>query len=332
MTFRSSLLIALGVAPVAMLVVQACGGGDDNTNTTPSDAGKDLSTPADSGPKLPTTSLKVLSDMKEDVDADLSCMGKGEMDAGIVIPDGGADGGPAPMIGEPVKTVFKVLEFGGGGSDIVVGANVDLFYKNTLTMGEPEAKGVTDDKGLVTLEVPFGKRFTYRVNPNMNLRTFVYFDSEYIRKLSGNYELTAITKSKYDQFALAITGKTGFLTAAGTGIYSARVTDCQDRNIQFAIVELVDAATGTPLPTGPGDTELKDVHYLSDQDLPSTNRYWTSRSGLIAAINVPDAKSGKKIKAIAKGIYGGSTEIRKFAEVDLEITAEAVNFRGIAVK
>jgi hypothetical protein len=325
MTFRTSLLVVLGVVPLALLATQACGGSDDTGNNNPTtDAGKDTAV-ADTGPKLPTTSLKVLNSMKEDVDADLSCMGKGGPDSGLD-PDAGA------MSGDMIDQSFKVLEFGGGGSDIVVGANVDLFYKNTLTMGEPEVKGVTDDKGLVTLKVPFNTRFTYRVNPNMNLRTFVYFDSDQIKKLGSTYELTAITKSKYDQFALAITGKTGFLTADGTGIYSARVTDCQDRNIQFAIVEIVDAATGTALPTGPGDTDLKPVHYLSDNDLPSVDRYWSSRSGLVAAINVPQTSASKKLKAVAKGIYGGSTEIRKFAEVDLEITAAAVNFRGITVK
>jgi hypothetical protein len=330
-SLRSSFLALVIASPIVALSVQACGSSDDPPATNPGvDSGKDTAT-ADTGPKLPTESLKVLSSTKEDIDADLSCLGKGSPDGGVDI-DGGVDGGPAPMVGDLVDTTFKVVEFGGGSSDIVVGGSLDLFYKNTLSMGEPEAKGTTDDKGLVTLKIPFGKPFTYRVNPNTNLRTFVYFDSDAVTKLSGTYEATAITKSKYDQFALAITGKTGFLIADGTGIYSARVDDCQGRHISNAIVELVDATTGTALPTGPGDTDLKPIHYLTDNDLPSTGRYWTSRSGLVASINVPDTKSGKKIKAVAKGMYGGSTEIRKFAEVDLEITASAVNFRTLAVK
>jgi hypothetical protein len=330
---KSSWLIPLCTIPVVLLSMQACGGSDEDPQVA-ADAGKDTGgTVKDTGPTSPTTPLKVLNSMKEDVDADLSCMGKGLPDAGVPSVDGGVDGGPAPMVGDPVDISFKVLEFGGGSSDIVVGANVDLYYKNTLLMGDPEVKGVTDAKGIAVLKIPFGKPFTYRVNPNTNLRTFVYFDSDAVTKLGSNYELTAITKSKYDQFALAITGKTGFLTAPGTGIYSARVHDCQGREISNAVVELVDAATGTALPTGPGDTDLKPIHYLSDQDLPSTGRYWTSRSSLIAAINVPETKAGgKAIKAIAKGLFGGSTELRKFAEADLEITAEAVNFRTIATK
>lgn len=329
-SLRSSFLALVIASPIVALSVQACGSTEEPLVASKADAGRDTAV-VDSGPKLPSESLKVLSAAKDDIDADLTCLGKGSPDAGIDL-DGGVDGGPAPMVGDPVDTVFKVVEFGGGSSDIVVLGNLDLFYKNTLSMGEPEAKGTTDDKGLVTLKIPFGKPFTYRVNPSTNLRTFVYFDSAPVTKLGRTYEVTAITKSKYDQFALAITGKTGFLIADGTGIYSARVEDCQGRNISNAIVELVDALTGTALPTGPGDTDLKPIHYLTDNDLPSTGRYWTSRSGLVASINVPDTKSGKKLKAIAKGIYGGSTELRKFAEVDLEITASAVNFRTLAVK
>jgi len=331
-------LSGLSVA-VSALALQACGGSDDDTPATTdagTDAGKD--TGADSGPKLPTEPLKVLNAAKVDVDADLSCMGK-TGDAGTADVGGGdeagTDGGTAPKPGDLVDQSFKIVEFGGGGSDIVVDADVDLFYKNTLLGGDPETKGKTDSKGLVTLKVPFGQRFTYRVNPNSALRTFVYFDSDAVtaKSLTGTYEMTAITKSKYDQFALAITGKTGFLTAPNTGIYSARVHDCAGNQVSNAVVEIVDAATGTPLPTGPGDADLKPVHYLTDNDLPSTGRYWTSRSGLVAAINVPETKAGgKRLKAIAKGLYGGSTELRKFAEVDLEITATAVNFRALSPK
>jgi len=329
--FRFAALGVLSLGSVA-LSLQACGSDENNdqpNNTT--DAGKDARGDTAAPPQL-TESLKVLSPDKVDIDADLSCMG-GAGDAGADA--GGEAGGPAK--GDLVDVTFKVVEFGGGGSDIVVNADVDLFYKNTLLAGGPDATGKTGstdpNRGLVTLKIPFGEKFTYRVNANDALRAFVYLDSTPVTKTTGNYELTAITKSKYDQFALAITGKTGFLTAAGTGIYSARVYDCQEREVQYAIVELVDADTGTPLPTGPGDTDLKPVHYLTDQDLPSTGRYWTSRSGLIAAINVPETKAGgKKLKAIAKGIWGGSTEIRKFAEADLEITAAAVNFRSIVPK
>jgi hypothetical protein len=325
--FRAFALCSLSLGAVA-LSLQACGSDEDPPATNTTDAGKD--TGKDAASATLTKSLQVLNSEKVDVDADLSCIGKPPADGGV------SDAG-GPATGELVDVTFKVVEFGGGGSDIVVNADVDLFYKNTLLAGDPEARGKTGDmdpnRGLVTLKIPFGKPFTYRVNANDALRAFVYFDSDPVSKTTGNYELTAITKSKYDQFALAITGKTGFLTAAGTGIYSARVQDCLDRHISNAIVEIVDADTGTALPTGPADTDLKPIHYLTDQDLPSTGRYWTSRSGLVAAINVPETKAGgKRLKAIAKGIYGGSTEIRKFAEADLEITAAAVNFRSIVPK
>lgn len=321
------------VVSCTALTLQACGGGDDEPAAT-ADAGADTGkkdTGADTGPKSPTEPLHVLNDMKVDVDADLSCLGK-TGDAGTA--DAGDDaGGPKP--GDLVDQSFKVVEFGGGGSDIVVDATFDVFYKNSLLGGAPEVTGKTDAKGLVTLKVPLGQPFTYRVNPNANLRTFVYFDSDPVtaKSMTGTYEATAITKSKYDQFALAITGKTGFLTAAGTGIYSARVHDCAGREVSNAVVEIVDADTGVALPTGPGDADLKPVHYLTDQDLPSIGRYWTSRSGLIAAINVPETKAGgKKLKAVAKGLFGGNGELRKFAEVDLEITATAVNFRSLNPK
>jgi len=331
-SFRFLNLLVLCGLPLGALALsmQACGSDDGGTPATTTDAGKDAKT--DSGPPPLTKELQVLDKDKVDVPADLSCMGMPPADSGVG--DAGGDAGPAP--GDVVDVTFKVVEFGGGGSDVVVNAVVDLFYANTLGDGAmPSATGTTGSmdptRGLVTMKIPFGKPFTYRVNPNDALRAFVYFDSDPVTKTTGNYELTAITKSKYDQFALAITGKTGFLTAAGTGIYSARVVDCQDRNISAAIVEIVDAATGTPLATGPGDGDLKPIHYLSDNDLPSTGLYWTSRSGLVAAINVPETKT-KKLKAIAKGLYGGSKEVRKFAETDLEITASAVNFRSIRVK
>jgi hypothetical protein len=210
-------------------------------------------------------------------------------------------------------------------------ADVDLFYANTLAGGTPDAKGTTDDKGLVTMKLPWGKRFAYRVNANKTLKTFVYFDSDAPKSTTSPYELIAITEAKYNQFALAITNKTGFLIADGKGIYSGRVRDCQDREIANAVVELVDGS-GAPLPTGPGDTEMKPVHYLSDQELPTIGRGFTSHSGLIAVINVPETKGGTKIKAIAKGLFGGSKTLTKFAEADLEITASAVNFRTIAPK
>ena len=331
--FRFALLSGVSLGALAV-TLQACGGSDDDAapnNIT--DSGKVDTSNKDTGaPPTLTESLKVLNSEKVDVDADLSCIGL-TRDAGAET--GGDAGGPLP--GDLVDITFKVLEFGGGSGDVVANADVDLFYKNTVLGGAADVTGKTGamdpTRGLVTLKIPFGTKFTYRVNPNDLLRTFVYFDSEPVSKTSGNYELTAITKSKYDQFALAITGKTGFLTAAGTGIYSARVMDCGGHEVSNAIVELVDADTGTPLPTGPGDADLKPVHYLTDNDLPSTGRYWTSRSGLIAAINVPETKAGgKKLKAIAKGIYGTSKDIRKFAEADLEITASAVNFRSIVAK
>jgi hypothetical protein len=324
---RFLVLGGFGLSLVA-LTLQACGSDGDDTPATTADAGKDTKTPADTAPPTLDKELMVLNKEKVDIPADLSCLGKGPADGGV--PDAGG-----PMVGDLVDVKFKVLEFGGGGSDIVVNAAVDLFYANTLGAGTADVSGTTGNadpnRGLVTLKIPFGKQFTYRVNANDNLRAFVYFDSDPVTNPTGTYELTAITKSKYDQFALAITGQTGFVTAAGTGIYSARVLDCQGREVSNAIVDIVDAATGTPLPTGTGEADLRPVHYLSDADLPSTGRYWTSRSGLIAAINVPQTAT-KKTKAVARGLFGGSKDIKQFAEAELEITEKAVNFRSIKVK
>lgn len=322
-----------GLALVVTASLGACGGGD-SAPANPVDSGK-VDTGGDSKPKPgdPDVSLglTILSKDRVDVPADLSCVGKPSSDAGPEVGpgDSGGDADPdAPVApGTPIDVQFRLVEFGGGSSDIVVGAKVDFFKKNTLIPDVPDFSSTTDPKGLITVNLPAGGLFAYRVLPNTNLRTFVYFGADAPLVPGKQYEGTAITKSKYDQFALAITGKTGFLTAPGKGIFSARVHDCAGREVRNAIVQLLDATTGNPLPTGPADDEMKPLHYLTDGDLPSNGYTATARTGLIAVINVPKTTDTVKIKAVASGIYGDSKEIRKFAEANLEITAEAVNFR-----
>jgi len=334
-SIASILACSTGLALVSALGAGAC----SSTSDTPPPVGDTgvSDTKGGDANTNPTKVVSVLNDAKtDDIEADLSCMGKPVPDAGPPA-DAGDDSGDADpdapvATGTLIDVPFKVTQFGGGGSDIVVGAKVDFFYKDTLVPDVADLSGTTDAKGIFLAKLPAGLPFAYRVNANDKLRTFVDYSSVAPGTAGKQFEGTAITISKYDQFALAITGKVGFLTAAGTGIFSARVKDCKSRDVQFAVVSLVDGDTGLPLPTGPGDADLKPIHYLTDAELPSNGATWTSRSGLIAAINVPKTGPSKKIKAIASGLFGGSTEMRKFAEADLEITAEAVNFRYVPPK
>ena len=338
------------LACFASIVLASCalGASIGACSSSSSDPGGGPTPPVDTGvPAVDSgrtiAELTVLSADKLDVPADLSCMGAPDagppppLDSG---PGGDAagdgavvDGGPAPY-GTLIDVSFKLTEFGGGGSDIVVGANVDFFYKNTLGAGEADLKQVkTDDKGRVAIKLPAGAPFAFEVSPNDLLRTFVQFDEIAPVHAGDTYEGSAITKSKYDQFALAITGKTGFLTAPGTGIVAGRVRDCQKRNIRNAVLTLIDQDTAKALPTGTGDADMRPVHYLTDQELPSNGYTFTSRSGLFAVINVPKTTgTTHHFRAVATGLFGSSTELRPFAYRDLEVTEAAVNSQYVDPK
>jgi hypothetical protein len=312
----------------------ACSSSSDGSGTSPdTDSGK-VDAGGDTAPIVPPP-LTVLDKDKLDVPPDFTCIGKGGPPTNPPDADAGADGGGPSPAGTLIDVTFKLTEFGGGSSDIVVGAKVDVFYKNTLSPDVPDLKEqVTDDKGTFTLKLPAGKPFAFRVAANDLLRTFVQFD-ELAPWITGDrFEGVAITKSKYEQFALAITNKSGFLPAEGTGIVAGRIRDCQRHDVRNAVLKLIDVDTGKELPTGKSDTEMKPVHYLTDSELPSPpGTVWSSRSGLFAVINVPETTtSGKHFRAIAYGVYGDSKEVREFASRDLEVTPIAVNSQFIDPK
>ena len=178
----SLLVCSSSLAFVIALGLGACGNTADGPVTT--DTGVSDSKVDAKDPK-PTHEITVLSpDKSDDIPADLSCMGKGPPDAGPPSDTGGETGdaavdpdAPAPT-GTPIDINLKVVEFGGGGSDIVVGANVDIFYKATLIPEVADQKGMTDSKGLYLVKLPAGLPFAYRVNGNDKLRTFVDFSAE----------------------------------------------------------------------------------------------------------------------------------------------------------
>ena len=325
----ASALVFGGLGTVAFLGSIGGGACTFPTNDAAPDAVfVDPDTSTDSGATLPPPTVFVGG---ADQPADFSCRGKSH-DAGP-ISDADFDASPdaAAPGGQLVPLTIDMFAFGTGNTEKIPNLKFDVFYGNSMTDDKtPDLVDVTtDDKGQATFEAPAGYRIAYRIkpvtdpDPKKGLDAYFEYD-QLVPSLTGSpFEFAGMRHAEFQTLTLAVTGKTEFTQLAGTGIFATRVVDCQRRYIQNLQVDVIDVEGGAV--TYQKCTDGLCRLYLSDLELPAFGRDATSRSGLVAFVGVPITSATHHIRAVARGLMPGDTEISVVASRDLEIHEGAVN-------
>jgi hypothetical protein len=271
---------------------------------------------ADSGLKLDTSILPdVLPDSADDA-SDAATDGVPPVGDGDI-----SDASPV-TVGTLHSETVEVVAFGTGGVDKLPGETIDLYWSNSFT-GAPDVVGiVTDSKGLLNATMPYGIRVAYHVRASANVGDFYGMDD--LREiLAGDTyaRFQGVTHDKWKQLSLAVTGDTSYTLPPKTGIVTARVVDCAHQPVHYASIRLVDLTdgAGTELPFGKCGSDLC-LLYLSDTELPDLGAIYTSRSGLIAMVQVP---MGRKLRVIAEGYRDGTTRY-EIGHRDLEVQEGAI--------
>ena len=326
--FASSIVFA-GLGTLALL--GSIGGGACTFPTN--DAGPDAvfvdpDTSTDSGATLPPPSVFVAG---ADQPADFECRGKGH-DAGTVSDadfDAATDA-EAPG-GQLIPITANMFAFGTGNTEKIPNMKFDVFYGNSMTDDKtPDLVDVTTDAtGQATFEAPAGYRISYRIkaltdpDPKKGLDSYFEYD-QLIPSAAGTViEFAGMRHAEFQTLTLAVTGKTEFTQLPGTGIFATRVVDCKRRFMQNLQVDIIDVEGG-PVTYGKCTEGLCRL-YLSDLELPAFGRDATSRSGLVAFVGVPVTSATHHVRAVARGLLAGNTEVSVIESRDLEIHEGAVN-------
>lgn len=306
---RRSFFIALTTVSLAATAI-GCGSAAStpdhqaSTTTTP-DSGPVTTTTPDSGtPAKPgggpadPTADPIPADLpglmahgaSADLPPDLSCAGK-----------------PLPVSNttDGTEKEFHLVQLGGTDSDRVGGSAVEIFYANAVG-GKPDvtatsanSEGGKDKLGVFQAKVPNG---------------FVAF---HVPKSEGYYDTTALdfdvrgpapylatvaSSDKVDALSILIGGGT-FTPTAGDGRLVVRAVDCAGNPLAGAhVVMEVDGVVAAIAKSGDDGVRKS---YFTDTELPSAAK-WTSRSGIIAFLNVP---TGKSIRIVVRGKVGSSPDV-----------------------
>lgn len=324
-------LVAAGVACLgglcAIATLPTTGGCtyDDPANgdaavVTPDDTGAPETDAAQAA--LPT----VVDTTGNDVPADLSCAGKRDGGVPDASPSDAAYEGGTPSAGQLAPTTLETFAFGEGTTHLA-GAELEFFYGNSFKGTADLTSVVTDGSGGATALLPAGWQVGYHVVPKDTGNTATSFVGYYeLDQLvpttpGAKMRIFGMTKAKYQDLALALSGNRDYVIAAGTGIVAARVVDCQRRYIRNARVELLDVTDATPTKVN----FLSDCKagpcmiYLSDLELPSSATT-TSRQGLVTMVNI---SSTRKLRMVAHGYVNGDANAT-IASRDLELVDQSI--------
>ncbi|MGZ3455875.1 MAG: hypothetical protein ACXVEF_40090 [Polyangiales bacterium] len=290
----------------------------------PSDVGSDSAATDSALDAFDATSLDSAADtlVASDGAADALDASDGGVDGTAPVGDGDISDASPVTVGTLHPETVEVVAFGTGGVDKLPGETIDLFWSNSFK-GAPDVVGVvTDSKGLLNATLPYGIRVAYHVRASATVGDFYGMDD--IREvLAGDMypRFQGVTHDKFKQLALAVTGDTSYVLPPKTGIVTARVVDCAHRNLHYASIRLVDLTdgAGSELPFGKCGDGLC-LLYLSDTELPDLGATFTSRSGLIAMVQVP---TGRKLRVIAEGYRDGTTRF-EVGHRDLEVQDGAI--------
>jgi hypothetical protein len=200
----------------------------------------------------------------------------------------------SPESGGPTQDIFQLTDF--TTHFLVPGATVDLFYGNTLANGAmPDLTGTTSstDAGPTGLAgflfpPPPNDVFGYRVRSRTTspaLQEVVQLDN--LTPVSGtSFPGNSITSSEFETLVAGVLGTSS--TAPGTTTVVTGARDCSSHELLGATFQLLDDASGQPIPTGPGATDVHEVYFGSDSfPHPECTHTVSSPIALWGAINVP---------------------------------------------
>ncbi len=285
--------------------------GSTPSNTTPSETPDDPNAAIDPVNDPPPSALPELVAFDKaagaDVAADLSCLGK-----------------PLQIArGMPTDREFHAIELGGADGDRVGDVQVELFLGNKL--GTPDSKTVAakaDDmaqKGVFMAKAPPGF-VAYRVPASPGFVSFVGLDLEVPE--SGPVLTGIPTEAKVSALSVLISGG-GFTATAGAGRAIVRVVDCASRPL--AGVHLTVEVDGTVPALGTANSAGILRSYFGDAEFPSAANKWSSRSGVVAFIELPGAS--KSLRVVARAKVAGAVQVvgmRAFPLVADGLTAAKV--------
>jgi len=309
---RATLALAL---MVAASIASAEGCSSKSTSGTSKDAGHDTST-GEGGVTLCQGAAPVLmwADPSGTLQPpDWSCYEDGGTWASPPTPfvtdagdDGGTDATPdapadetsTPEAGMPEASaqqdIFQLTDFTTHAP--APGATVDIFFGNTLAGGaSPDVTGVTSTTdagpgglGAFLFAPPPAPVFGYRVHSQTTtpaLQEVIQLDN--LTPAPGTlFPGNSITTSEYETLIAGVLGTAH--TAPGTAVIVAGARDCASHELLGGVLSLIDDATGQPVPTGTGATDVQESYFGTDNfPHPECTHTVSSPIALWSAINVP---------------------------------------------
>jgi hypothetical protein len=194
----------------------------------------------------------------------------------------------------PTQDLFQLTDFTTHAP--TTGATVDIFFGNTVAGATgPDYTGMTSTTeagagGIASFAFPpppgtvFGYRVRSQTTPPAE-QEVVELDN--LTPVPGTvFPGQSITTSEYQTLLAGVIGTSH--TAAGTEVLVFGARDCASHELLGAIMSLVDDATGQPIPTGTGATDVHESYFGSDNfPHPECTHTVSTPIALWAAINVP---------------------------------------------
>jgi len=292
----------LAASVIATLAIVGCAGNDgtgtpspapSTTTPDPTPSG-DPNAPLDSSADPVPAGIPVLRAFDKaagaEVAVDLSCAGK-----------------PLPVSrGPATDREFHLINLGGQDIDRAGDAKVDIFLDNKFEMPADATVQVKKTDDPTTSGV-----FTTKAQPGwIAFRAVPSGTSAYLPIIGLDLEVpdtgavlpTLPTQEKVNMMSILI-GGSDYEASKGSGRAVVRVVDCQGRPmVNTHVVLEIDGKVGKP-----AKTDGLRRSYFSDTEFPSMSTTWTSRSGVVAFIEIP--AGAKSIRAVARGIVDGQTKV-----------------------
>jgi hypothetical protein len=229
-----------------------------------------------------------------------------------VIPDLSCFAKALPVsTGTAANREFHLIELGGADTDRVGDAKVDVFVGNEVNK-MPDAtvmvkKGEDmSSTGVFNASVPAGW-LAYKVAPSMGYVPIVGLDLEVPE--SGPVLPAVPTQAKVDALSVLIGGAT-YEPTKGAGRAVVRIKDCALNALTNAHVVIeIDGKVRRP-----SKGEGLRRSYFGDSEFPGPGT-WTSRSGVVAFIEIP--AGAKQLRIVARGNVGGETKVIGLRKIPL---------------
>ncbi|MBI2388437.1 MAG: hypothetical protein HYV09_02365 [Deltaproteobacteria bacterium] len=303
---------ALVALALASLTLVACAGNDGTGG--PGGTG-DPTGPAPTAPTTPSADPNAPLDPVDDpVPAGIPALGAFDREKGIELPvDLSCVGRPLPVAtGAASERDFHLIQLGGQDADRVADAKVEIFLDNKLTMPADATVQLKKDadpakNGAFTTQAQPGW-IAYRVSPGAGFLPIVGLDLEVPE--TGAVLPAVPTADKVSMMSILIAGAT-YEPSKGSGRAVLRAVDCAGHAlVNSHIVLEIDGKLARP---SKGDGIRRS--YFNDTEFPSASALWTSRSGVVAFIEMP--AGAKAIRAVARGIVDGQTKVLALRTIPL---------------